>query len=65
MKIFTDEDPSLRIESSAIINLCGVSTKLHFNLIFTMKTYKELKQKYVAAFQSTQLTLHFTISGIY
>ena len=28
--ISTDEDPSLRIESSAIINLCGVSTKLYF-----------------------------------
>ena len=27
--IGTDEDPSLRIESSAIINLCGVSTKLN------------------------------------
>ena len=26
--ISTDEDPSLRIESSAIINLRGVSTKL-------------------------------------
>ena len=25
----TDEDPSLWIESSAIINLCGVSTKLN------------------------------------
>ena len=27
--ISTDEDPNLRIESSAIINLCGVSTKLN------------------------------------
>ena len=27
----TDEDPSLRIESFAIINLRGVSTKLYFN----------------------------------
>ena len=27
--ISTDEDPSLRIESSAIINLLGVSTKLN------------------------------------
>ena len=27
--ISTDEDPSLRIESSAIINLRGVSTKLN------------------------------------
>ena len=38
----TDEDPSLRIESSAIINLRGVSTKLYFNLIFNMQTYMEL-----------------------
>ena len=29
--ISTDEDPSLRIESSAIINLRGVSTKLYVN----------------------------------
>ena len=27
--ISTDEDPSLRIESSAIINLRGISTKLN------------------------------------
>ena len=40
--ISTDEDPSLRIESFAIINLGGVSTKLYFNLTFTMQTYKEL-----------------------
>ena len=38
----TDEDPSLRIESFAKINLRGVSTKLYFNLIFTMQTCKEL-----------------------
>ena len=30
--ISTDEDPSLRIESSAIINLRGVSTKLSKNI---------------------------------
>ena len=29
--ISTDEDPSLRIESSVMINLRGVSTKLYFN----------------------------------
>ena len=29
--ISTDEDSSIRIESSAIINLRGVSTKLYFN----------------------------------
>ena len=33
---------SLRIESSAIINVRDVSAKLYFNLIFTMQTYKEL-----------------------
>ena len=38
----TDEDPSLRIESSAIINLRGVSTKLNKYIVFTMQTYKEL-----------------------
>ena len=35
--ISTDEDPSLRIESSAIINLRGVSTKLNkyiMNIVF-------------------------------
>ena len=31
--ISTDEDPSLRIESSAIINLRGVSTKLNKYMI--------------------------------
>ena len=40
--ISTDEDPSLRIESCAIINLRGVSTKWYLNLIFTMQSYKEL-----------------------
>ena len=37
----TDEDPSLRIESSAIINLRGVSTKLNKYIVFTMQTYKK------------------------
>ena len=40
--ISTDEDPSLRIESSAIINLRGVSTKLNKYIVFTMRTYKKL-----------------------
>ena len=31
--ISTDEDPSLQIESSAIINLRGVSTKLNYYVI--------------------------------
>ena len=37
--ISTDEDPSLRIDRFVIINLRSVSTKLYFNLIFTMQTY--------------------------
>ena len=40
--ISTDEDPSLRFESSAIINLHGVSTKLEKYIVFTMQTYKKL-----------------------
>ena len=40
--ISTDEDPSLRIESCAIINLRGVSTKLNKYIVFTMQTYKKL-----------------------
>ena len=42
--ISTDEDPSLRIESSAIINLCGVSTKLNKYILFTTQTYKKLNK---------------------
>ena len=45
--ISTDEDPSLRIESSAIINLRGVSTKLNKYIVFTMQTYKKLKTGHV------------------
>ena len=40
--VSTDEDPSLRIESSAIINLRAVSTKLNKHIVFTMQTYKKL-----------------------
>ena len=36
----TDKDPSLRIESFAIIDLRGVSTKL--NKYIVLQTYKEL-----------------------
>ena len=43
--ISTDEDPSLRIESSAIINLRGVATKLNKYIVFTMQTYKKLITK--------------------
>ena len=45
--ISTDEDPSLRIESSAIINLRGVSTKLKKYIVFTMQTYKKLNFQYI------------------
>ena len=39
--ISTDEDPSLRIESSAIINLRGVSTKLNkYTLTFILRRLK-------------------------
>ena len=41
--ISTDDDPSLRIESFAIINLRGVSTKLNKYIVFTMQAYKKLK----------------------
>ena len=37
--ISTDEDPSLRNEGSAIINLRGVSTKLNKYIVFIMQTY--------------------------
>ena len=37
------EDPSLRIERFAIINLPGVSTKLNKYIAFTMQAYQELK----------------------
>ena len=39
--ISTDEDPSLQIESFAMINLRGVSTKLNKYIVFTMQTYKK------------------------
>ena len=38
----TDEDPSARIESSAIVDLRGVSTKLNKYIVFALQTYKEL-----------------------
>ena len=44
MHFGTDEDPSLRIESSAIINLRGLSTKPNKYTIFAMQTYKELNK---------------------
>ena len=40
--ISTDEDPSLRIESFAIINLRGVSTKLNKYIVFTIQRTRNL-----------------------
>ena len=45
--ISTDENPSLRIESSGI-NLRGVSTKLNKYIVFIMQTYKKLKAVHVS-----------------
>ena len=41
--ISTDEDPGLRIESFAVINLHGVSTNKTIICFIAMQTYKELK----------------------
>ena len=38
--ISTDEDLSLRIESFAMINLRGVSTKLYFKIVAVTTTYQ-------------------------
>ena len=48
--ISTDGDPSLRIESSAMVNLRGVSTKLNKYIVFTMHTFKELNTTFVFYF---------------
>ena len=40
--ISTDEDPGLRIESFAVINLRGVSTDKTIICFIAMQTYKEL-----------------------
>jgi hypothetical protein len=40
--ISTDEDPGLRIESFAVINLHGVSTNKTIIYFIAMQTYKEL-----------------------
>ena len=42
--ISTDEDPGLRIESFAVINLRGVSTNKTIIYFIAMQTYKELIQ---------------------
>jgi hypothetical protein len=41
--ISTDEDPGLRIESFAVINLRGVSTNKTIIYFIAMQTYKELR----------------------
>ena len=40
--ISTDEDPGLRIESIAVINLRGVSTNKTIIYFIAMQTYKQL-----------------------
>ena len=54
--ISTDEDPSLRIESSAIINLRGISTKLNKYIVFPMQTYKKLIDEYCSINSCSMLT---------
>jgi hypothetical protein len=41
--ISTDEDPGLRIESFAVINLRGVSTNKTIICFIAMQTYKEFE----------------------
>ena len=60
--ISTDEDPSLRIESSAIINLRGVSTKLNKYIVFTMQTYKKLNASVVGTFLHICLLFSYTVN---
>ena len=58
--ISTDEDPSLRIESSAIINLRGVSTKLnkYNNNYITKNMYSTME---FCIKQSTWVILQVTV----
>jgi hypothetical protein len=46
--ISADEDPGLRIESFAVINLRGVSTNKTIISFIAMQTYKELCANVVA-----------------
>ena len=41
----TDEDPGLRIESFAVINLRGVSTNKTIICFIAMQTYKEINMR--------------------
>jgi hypothetical protein len=43
IRVSTDEDQGLRIESFAVINLRGVSTNKTIICFIAMQTYKELK----------------------
>jgi hypothetical protein len=52
--ISTDEDPGLRIESFAVINLRGVSTNKTIIYLITMQTYKELKGLPLEIFEKMQ-----------
>ena len=45
--ISTDEDPGLRIESFAVINLHDVSTNKTIICFIAMQTYKELILEYI------------------
>ena len=56
-RIISTEDPSLRIESSAIVNLRGVSTKLNKYIVFTMQTYKKLIKVLLFNTQSNQSSI--------
>ena len=53
----TDEDPSLRTESSTIINLRGVSPKLNKYIVFTMLTYKKLNKFFVCLHGEDQIEI--------
>ena len=66
--ISTDEDPSLRIKSSAIINLRGVSTKLNKYIVFTMQTYKKLRTTFIQhamqAYKNLWLRAYFLLHQV-
>ena len=58
--ISTDEDPGLRIESFAVINLRGVSTNKTIICFIAMQTYKELIRRSSVL---QYITLSFIFSG--
>jgi hypothetical protein len=51
--ISTDEDPGLRIESFAVINLRGASTSKTIIYFIAMQTYKELIKIVVIILQNS------------